>query len=86
MKDKVEEFAELAKEWKKATEIYSLIADKVEHPVQRKILLMGKEVVPLILAELERDVDHWFYALRMLTGEDPVPEEDAGRGMKMRGY
>ena len=28
--------------------------------------------------ELEREPDHWFWALEAITGESPVPESDAG--------
>jgi hypothetical protein len=34
--------------------------------------------VPLILAELRRETDHWFWALEAITGENPVPNEVAG--------
>lgn len=39
---------------------------------------MGPEVVPLILAELEKKPDHWFWALEAITGENPVSENEAG--------
>ena len=39
---------------------------------------MGPEVVPLILAELEKEPDHWFWALEAITGENPVNENHAG--------
>ena len=39
---------------------------------------MGPAVVPLILAELEREPDHWFWALEAITGESPIPQCDAG--------
>lgn len=34
--------------------------------------------MPLILAELQRETDHWFWALEAITGENPVPESDLG--------
>ena len=34
--------------------------------------------LPLILAELEKEPDHWFWALEAITGENPVSENDAG--------
>jgi hypothetical protein len=39
---------------------------------------MGADAIPLILAEWELEPDHWFAALRELTGENPVPP--AARG------
>jgi hypothetical protein len=49
------------------------------HPAYQQIIGMGREVVPLILRELEREPDHWFWALKAITGEDPVPEQHRGR-------
>jgi hypothetical protein len=42
------------------------------------IIGMGLPVVPLILEELRREPDHWFWALEALTGENPVPTEVDG--------
>jgi len=39
---------------------------------------MGREALPLILGALRREPDHWFVALRRITGEDPVPEDARG--------
>ena len=33
--------------------------------------------------ELEREPDHWFWALEAITQENPVPPEAAGRVAKM---
>ncbi|MGO9273516.1 MAG: hypothetical protein ACLQOO_25315 [Terriglobia bacterium] len=40
-------------------------------------------VVPLILAELRRELDHWFWALKAITGEDPVPAVRRGNMKEM---
>ena len=50
----------------------------VEHPAYQSIIRMGPAVVPLILRELQREPDYWFWALTAITGENPVPPEDAG--------
>ena len=39
---------------------------------------MGEPVVPLILDELRREPDHWFWALEAITEENPVRPEDVG--------
>ena len=44
----------------------------------QKIIGMGPAVVPLILSELEKEPDHWFWALEAITDENPVSESDAG--------
>jgi len=44
---------------------------------------MGDAALPLIFQELRREPDHWFWALKAITGEDPVAESDRGRLDKM---
>lgn len=46
-------------------------------PYQR-IIGIGILVVPLILEELQREPDQWFWALEAITEENPVPPEAAG--------
>jgi hypothetical protein len=45
---------------------------------------MGTPVVPYILLELASKADHWFWALSMITGVDPVPTEAEGNIQAMR--
>jgi len=40
---------------------------------------MGPAVVPLILRDLEQKPDHWFWALRAITGDNPVKLEKCDR-------
>ena len=40
---------------------------------------MGNPAVPLLLEELRREPDHWFWALEAITQENPVPEDAAGK-------
>jgi hypothetical protein len=65
--------------WRAETCFLSDINEKCNHPAYLQIIEMGPDVVPLILEELEREPDHWFAALRKLTGENPVPAEARGR-------
>ena len=44
---------------------------------------MGHPALPLILKELERETDHWFWALEAISGENPVPAEQVGQVEKM---
>jgi hypothetical protein len=76
-------FLVLAEVWRRETRILSLTTDKSMHPAYQQIIGMGPRVVPLILRELQRRPDHWFWALWAITGEDPVPVEDAGDVEKM---
>jgi hypothetical protein len=54
-----------------------------KHPAYREIISLGAPVVPLLLAELKRDPDFWFVALREITKEDPVLEDSAGKVEEM---
>ena len=76
-------FQKLAKQWQRETAHLSLATPMAQHPAYREIVGMGKEVVPLILAELRRRPDHWFIALEEITGEMPIPEEDWGKLSRM---
>src|SRR5438445_12355555 len=73
-----ERFNRLAAIWKSETRFVSSTTKMAEHPAYQEIIAMGDEVVPLILRELESKPDHWFKALRAITGAQPVPREDAG--------
>ena len=48
-------------------------------PTFRQIVALGRAVVPLLLAELEREPAPWFLALQAVAGEDPVPPADCDR-------
>lgn len=77
-------FKELAARWREETMFSSSATDIVEHPAYRAIIALGPPVVPLIIAELEREPEHWSYALSKITGEDPVPPNEQGRLDAMR--
>ena len=76
-------FLELAEEWRGDTKVLSSIPGKAMHWAYQRIIGMGEPALPLILRELERKPDHWFWALTAITGQDPVPPEDAGNIRKM---
>lgn len=77
------EFARHEKKWKKDTRFVSSLHDKYLHPSYARIIGLGVPVVPYILRGLERESDDWFYALRSVTGENPVPMSAAGNVPKM---
>ena len=54
-------------------------------PYQR-IIGMGYPAVPLILNELQERPHHWFWALRAITGENPVPSSARGNIEEMAKY
>jgi hypothetical protein len=72
-------FRDLMSQWKEDTQFVSSVTDMATDPAYQQIIGMGKKVLPLILAELRREPDHWFWALQAITGENPVPAADRGR-------
>lgn len=71
-------FRSLAERWYLDTMPLSSYIDKILHPAYQKILTLADEAVPLILRELQDQPNDWFWALRILTDDDPVSPNDAG--------
>ncbi|MBI4389801.1 MAG: hypothetical protein HY580_06430 [Nitrospinae bacterium] len=65
-------FNSLVSKWKSDTAFQSSISQMVDHPAYQEIIGLGEEVVPLLIRELKQNPDHWFVALKRITGEDPV--------------
>ncbi len=59
------------------------VLDLITHPAYQVIIDMGQDAVPLILRELEKRPDYWFWALYSITGADPITDNDAGNLQKM---
>ncbi len=76
-------FARLVREWKTATAFHSSVTEMATDPAYQKIIGMGEKAVPLILEELAREPNHWFWALHAITGINPVPAQDAGHVDRM---
>jgi len=75
------QFNELADQWEDETWAYSFVERKVLHPAYQRIIGMGRDAVPLILRRLqEQGPDHWFWALEMITGENPAEGTDNMEG------
>lgn len=71
-------FDRLAEEWRSAARFVSSLSQMVTHPAYQRIIGMGAEAIPLMLARLRRQPEHWFWALKSISGVDPVPEEERG--------
>lgn len=83
-REKIEkEFTELAAKWKSERRASSSTAILAMHPAYQKIIGMGSQVIPFILADLGKGVDHWFWALRAITRENPVPSQSRGKMREM---
>ncbi len=74
-----QQFTRLAEEWKSSRGHSSKLADLAMHPAYQQIIGMGERAVPLLLEEMEAHPDHWDWALRAITGFDPVPKESWGK-------
>lgn len=73
-----ERFEQLKNDWKVQSQYLSNTAQMAMLWPYQQIIGMGSLAVPLILAELRRETDHWFWALEAITGENPVPLENGG--------
>jgi hypothetical protein len=63
-------FNQLVAEWHKDIQYSSSLDDIFLHPSYQRIIGLGARAVPLILARLQRETDHWDWALRAITGQD----------------
>jgi len=76
-------FDKLAAEWRSGVAFSSSLLEMATHPAYQQIIGMGKSAVLFILGELAQTPDHWFWALKAITGEDPVPDADRGNLERM---
>ena len=76
-------FARLAAEWKVQSRFLSNTAQIALLQPYQRIIGMGLPVVPLILEELQREPDQWFWALEAITEASPVPQEAQGNVRQM---
>ena len=73
----------LEAQWKADTRFLSDANRIIDHPAFRQIIALGKDVVPLLLRDLEAQASLWVWALPEITGENPMPASDAGNIRKM---
>ena len=76
-------FLELAEQWHRETDFYSMSWQICDHPAYQEIIAMGEVALPWILRDLEDRGGQWFQALREITGQSPIAEADRGRIPKM---
>jgi hypothetical protein len=67
-----DEFRELADIWRRETRGAAMLLARVSHWAYQRIIGMGPEALPLILRELQREPNHWYWALNAISGEDPA--------------
>jgi hypothetical protein len=76
-------FSQLSQQWRQETGMLSVVSKMVIHPSYQRIIGMGQPVIPLIFRELEREPDHWFWALQSITGANPVSVDRQGNITQM---
>lgn len=79
----VQEFYQLVNQWREETRYLSSISQISMHPAYQKIIGMGSAAVPLILGELKQRPAYWFWALKAITRNDPVPIQYKGNIERM---
>jgi hypothetical protein len=78
-----ERFQRLAADWKHQSRFLSNTAQMALLRPYQAIIGMGLHAVPLILEELKREPDQWFWALEAITEANPVPPDAAGNVRQM---
>jgi hypothetical protein len=76
-------FDHLAAQWKQETRGLSSTTALSMNPAYQQIIGMGQAIIPLLLQELEARSGRWFWALKSITGTDPVPPEHQGQTRAM---
>jgi hypothetical protein len=79
-------FRRFRRAWENETRLTSSLTKIVMSPSYQKIIGLGPSAVGLILQEIEKegeDPDWWFWALEMITGENPISAADQGNNRAM---
>jgi hypothetical protein len=76
-------FRRLEAVWEAETLYLSDAHRIIAHPAFQEIIGLGEEVIPLMLADLEKKPRHWVWALPRITGVNPVPPSEGGNIRKM---
>jgi hypothetical protein len=74
-----ERFQRLAADWKAQSRYLSNTVQMAMLAPYQQIIGMGSPAIPFILEELRCEPRQWFWALEAITGENPVPNEIAGK-------
>ena len=72
-------FTQLVNEWKQQSRYLSNSAQMALLKPYQRIIGMGTPAVTLLLSELQREPDHWFWALESITGHNAVRPDHAGQ-------
>jgi hypothetical protein len=79
-------FDVLRQQWHRERGATSSITTMAMCPAYQSIIAKGPKIIPRILRQLELEGDEpdmWFWALRVLTNENPVPLDAQGDVVRM---
>lgn len=76
-------FHSLKVQWENDTKFLSSTNEICMHSAYQQIIGMGLNAIPYIIEELLIMPNHWFWALKAITGQDPVPVSKRGRVKEM---
>lgn len=79
-------FQQLVKQWRKERGATSSIIEMAMCPSYQRIMAMGEKALPFIFRQLQIEGDEpdmWFWALKLITNDDPVDIADQGNMCKM---
>jgi hypothetical protein len=80
--DQTSQFSSLVESWRRDAVATSSVERMAMHPAYQRIIGLGPIALPLVLRELEERPDHWFWALRAISGEDPAEGQDTFEGAR----
>ena len=78
-----QKFKRLASRWREETRALSSDSDIVANFAYYQIIGMGERALPFIFEEMQSHGGRWFWALRAITGENPVRREERGNVRRM---
>lgn len=77
-------FLQLKDKWKSETLYYSSSSLIFNNSAYKEIIALGSKTIPWIIRELKKTNDHWFYALKKISGENPINPDNYGIITKMK--
>ena len=72
-------FLRLKNRWKFETRFFSNSNEIINNSAYKSIIGMGKKTIPWIIRDLKKSNNHWFFALKEITGINPVNPENYGK-------
>jgi hypothetical protein len=79
-----ERFGRLSRQWREDTQWLSSTTDIAMHPAYQAIIGMGPDALQMILDDLRANSGYWYWALKAISNDDPVPPGDRGAIRKMK--